>query len=171
MDFLTLAEKRYSVRSFDPRPVEEEKLRAVLEAARLAPTAINLQPQRIYVLKSEAAREKMASLCPYTFQAPVLLLVCADEERAWHSPIEPGYSSGEADAAIAATHMMLAAAEQGLGTTWVRGFHAGRVQRAFDLPAHIRPVCLLPLGYPGEKARPSRLHTASRELGEMVEEW
>lgn len=170
MDFLTLAEKRYSVRNFDPRPVEEEKLHAVLEAARLAPTAINLQPQRIYILKTAEVREKMVALCPFTFSAPVLLLVCADEERAWHSPIEPGYSSGEVDAAIAATHMMLAAAEQGLGTTWVRGFHSGQVQHALGLPPHIRPVCLLPLGYPGEKARPARLHTESRELEELVEE-
>ena len=82
MDFLQLAKARYSVRAYQPRAVEEKKLLKVLEAARVAPTAANRQPQRILVVRSEEGRKKLEKAAN-TFQAPVVLVVCADRSQAW----------------------------------------------------------------------------------------
>ena len=87
MDFLELAKKRYSERRYDSRPIEEEKLARILEAGRVAPTGANNQPQRIFVLKSEAALEKARSVTPYTYGAPLVLLVCYDSDVVWWNPM------------------------------------------------------------------------------------
>ena len=171
MDFLQLAADRYSVRSFSPRSIEPDKMEKILQAGRLAPTAVNAQPQKIYLLKSREALEQIRSLTPFTYGAPVVLLCCADLSRAWSSPVEPGYNTGEMDVSIVCTHMMLEAWELGIGSVWVRGFDAGQVARAFELPEHIRPICLLPLGYPGQGSVPHpQWHNSRRPLEEMVEE-
>jgi len=83
MNFLELIEKRYSVRNYSDKPLEQEKLDIILEAGRLAPTAVNEQPQRIFVLKSEEALSKVRSICRYAFNAPVVLLVCYDKNVSW----------------------------------------------------------------------------------------
>ncbi|MBP1554105.1 MAG: nitroreductase family protein, partial [Oscillospiraceae bacterium] len=83
MDFLKLIEQRYSVRSYSDRPVEQEKLDKILEAGRLAPTAVNEQPQRIFVLRSPGALSKVREICRYAFNAPVVLLVCYDKNISW----------------------------------------------------------------------------------------
>lgn len=154
MDFMELAAARYSVRSYSDRPVEQEKIDRILKAAQLAPTAVNYQPQMIYVLKSEEAMARINRLCRCIYGAPMVFLVCSDERRTWKSPTEPGYSTGEMDCSIVCTHMMLEAWEQGLGSVWVRLFDVKAVAKAFDLPAYIRPVCLLPVGYASEDAVP-----------------
>ncbi len=82
MTFQELAKKRYSVRSFKNAPIEEEKLNLILEAGRVAPPACNNQPQKIYVAKSAEARQKLASVCRCTFDAPVILVVCYDRTPA-----------------------------------------------------------------------------------------
>jgi nitroreductase len=101
MTFQELAKNRYSVRSFKDTPIEEEKLNLILEAGRVAPTACNNQPQKIYVAKSAEARQKLASVCRCTFDAPVILVVCYDRTRNWKNKLMPGLESGETDAAIA----------------------------------------------------------------------
>ena len=154
MDFMELAARRYSVRSYSPRPVEKEKIALVLKAAQLAPTAVNFQPQMIYVLESEAALEKIHRLCRCIYGAPLVFLVCSDERKTWKSQTEKGYSSGEMDCSIVCTHMMLEAWELGLGSVWVRLFDVATVAKAFDLPPHIKPVCLLPVGYAAENSVP-----------------
>ena len=171
MDFLQLAADRYSVRSFSDRPIEPEKMEKILQAGQLAPTAVNYQPQKIYILKSEAAIRKIRSLTHFAYNAPIVLLFCADTTKVWKSPVERGYDTGEMDVSIVCTHMMLEAWELGIGSVWVRGFDAGQVAKAFDLPGTLRPVCLLPIGYPGEDAAPyAQWHDTSRPLSEMVEE-
>ena len=171
MDFLQLAEDRYSVRSFSGRPIEKEKMERILRAGQVAPTAVNFQPQKIYILKSEEALRKIRALTHYTYGAPVVLLFCADLLKAWASPAEPGYNTGEMDVSIVCTHMMLEAWELGIGSVWVRGFDARQVAKAFDLPEHIKPVCLLPIGYPGQDAAPyAQWHNSFRPLEETVEE-
>ena len=87
MTFQELAHARYSVRSFQDRPIAEEHLNLILEAGRVAPTACNFQPQKIYVAKSAEAREKLASVCRCTFGAPVILVVCYDRERDWKNKL------------------------------------------------------------------------------------
>ena len=171
MDFLQLAADRYSVRSFSDRPIEPEKMEKILKAGQLAPTAVNFQPQKIYILKSKEAIDKIRSLTRFAYNAPVVLLFCADTLKAWKSPVEHGYNTGEMDLSIVCTHMMLEAWELGIGSVWVRGFDAGQVAKAFDLPKHITPICLLPIGYPGKDSiHYAEWHNKYRPLSEMVEE-
>lgn len=169
MKFIELAANRYSVRAFSNCPIEPEKLDLILKAAQLAPTAGNYQPQQIYVIESPEAMEALRSTLKFTYGAPIVLLVCADKNRAWHSQFQPGYDSHEMDASIVCTHMMLEAADLGLGSVWVRGFDEAQVARTFRLPAHIRPVCMLPIGYPSDQSKPAKTHEISRPLSEMVE--
>ena len=110
MDFMDLAKSRYSERFFDPRPVEQEKLDQILEAGRIVPTACNYQPQRFYVLKSPEALEKAKQVTPFHYNAPLMLLVCYDLQTVWKAPQDRMFrscNSGEQDASIAATTMML----------------------------------------------------------------
>lgn len=168
--FLQLARARWSVRSFSPVPVEEEKLHRILQAGQLAPTAVNYQPQKIYVLQSEDALRKIRNHTKSTYNAPVVLLVCYDDRLSWKSHLVEGYDSGEMDASIVCTHMMLEAWELGIGSCWVLLFHPEEVRRIFSLPHNIHPVCLLPLGYPSENARPySPWHDTYKSLSETVE--
>ena len=145
--FLDLASERYSVRSYSNQPIEQKKIDLILKAAQVAPTAVNYQPQMIYVLKSDEALSKINRLCRCIYGAPLVFLICSDERKTWKSQTEPGYSAGEMDCSIVCTHMMLEAWEQGLGSVWVRLFDVAEVAKAFDLPPYIKPVCLLPVGY------------------------
>lgn len=171
MDFLQLAADRYSVRSFSPKAIPREELKKILRAGQLAPTAVNYQPQKIYVLQSKEALATIRALTRFTYDAPVVLLCCADLSKAWHSPAEPGYNTGEMDVSIVCTQRMLEAWELGIGSVWVRGFDAREVAKAFALPEQIRPICLLPIGYPSQDSVPyARWHNNRRPLSEMVEE-
>lgn len=104
MDFLKLAADRYSVRSFSDRPIEQEKMDKILKAGQLVPTAVNYQPQKIYILKSQQAIQTIRSLCQSAYDAPVVLLVCIDDTLVWKHPRERGYTTGEMDASIVCTH-------------------------------------------------------------------
>ena len=170
MTFQELAHARYSVGSFLDAPIEEEKLNLILEAGRVAPTACNFQPQKIYVAKSAEARGKLASVCRCTFGAPVILVVCYDRERDWKNKLMPGYESGETDAAIVCTHMMLQAFDLGIGSCWVGYFNPKTVAETLGLPENITVSALLPMGYPAEDAQPLPLHSQFRDLADTVEE-
>ena len=171
MDFLELAADRYSVRSYSDRPIEPEKMERILKAGQLAPTAVNFQPQKIYVLKSPEAIGKIRSLTRFAYDAPVVLLVCADKTKVWRSPSEHGYDTGEMDASIVCTHMMLEAWALGIGSVWVRGFDSRQVATVFDLPEQVQPICLLPIGYPSDESVPyEEWHSTFRPLSETVEE-
>lgn len=170
MSFMELAAERYSVRSYSARPVEQEKIDLILKAAQLAPTAVNYQPQMIYVLKSKEAMAKINRVCRCIYGAPLVFLVCSDERRTWKSQTEPGYSSGEMDCSIVCTHMMLEAWEQGLGSVWVRLFNVEAVAKMFDLPSYIKPICLLPVGYASEDSVPyAPWHDVYRNISEFAE--
>ena len=171
MSFLDLAAERYSVRSYSSQPVEQEKIDLILKAAQLAPTAVNYQPQMIYVLKSAEAMAKINRLCRCIYGAPLVFLVCCDERRTWKSQTEPGYSAGEMDCSIVCTHMMLEAWEQGLGSVWVRLFDVKEVAKAFNLPPYIKPVCLLPVGYAAPNSKPyAPWHDVYRPIEEFTKE-
>ncbi|MCI6320390.1 MAG: nitroreductase family protein [Clostridiales bacterium] len=167
MEFLQLSEARYSLRKFSDRPVEAEKLAAILEAGRNAPTAHNLQPQRIFVLRSPEALEKADACTAAHFHPPVILVVAYDPEAAWKRETD-GKNHGEIDASIAATQMMLEAADLGLGTTYVGMFEPEKLLAAFPEMAGLCPIAMLPLGYPAEGAHPSRLHADRKPLEELV---
>jgi nitroreductase len=171
MLFKEMVDARYSVKSFDGRAVEEEKLQAVLEAAGKAPTARNAQCVRIYVLKSEAAMDKARELTPCTYGAPVCLLVAYDRTEAYRYPDEDGNAdSGAEDCAIVATHVMFEALEQGLGTCWVNRFSPTKAKEVFVLPKEQEAVLMMPIGYPAENARPLANHEKKKPLAEIVTE-
>ena len=170
MTFQELARARYSVRSFKDMPVKEDELNLILEAGRIAPTACNNQPQKIFVAKSEESRKKLASVCRCTFDAPLILVVCYDRTRDWKNPLQPGYESGETDAAIVCTHMMLQAFELGIGSCWVGYFNANDVAKALELPENLTVSALLPIGYPADDAAALPLHTKCRAFADTIEE-
>ena len=167
MNFATLSTARYSLRKFSSQPVETEKLEQILEAARSAPTAKNFQPQRVFVLQSQEALDKIDGCTACHFHPPVMLVVAYDPETAWHREGD-GKNHGEIDAALAAGQMMLQAADLGLGTTYVGMFDPEKVLAAFPQMAGLVPIALLPLGYPAEGAHPARLHSDRKPLEETV---
>ena len=156
------------MRKFKSDAIEDEKLQVILEAGRVAPTACNNQPQKIFVVKSEEMRKKLAEVCRYTFDAPVILVIGYDRERDWKNRRMPGYSSGETDAAIVCTHMMLEAWEIGIGSCWVGAFCADAVEKALSLPEGIRVTAMLPIGYAADDAEPAPFHDDCRALEDTV---
>lgn len=170
MELLEFLKERYSVRSFKDCEIEKETLDKIIEAGRVAPTACNNQPQMIYVAKSIEAREKLASVCRCTFGAPVILVVCYDPNKSWKNKLQLGYQSGETDAAIVCTHMMLEAFEQGVGSCWVGYFNSDEVKNALSLPENLVVSALLPMGYPADDAKPIHLHFSIKDKSETVKE-
>jgi nitroreductase len=168
MEFFEVLKARQSVRAFAPSPVEEEKLGAILEAARSAPSAGNLQAYEIYLVKADRLKRALAraALDQYFLaQAPVALVFCANPARSERRYKERGarlYSVQ--DATIACTYAMLAATALGLATVWIGAFHDAAVSRAIGLPEDIVPVAILPIGYAAEKPEP----TSRRPLDELV---
>lgn len=167
MNFSELAKSRFSLRKFSDKKVEQEKIDKILEAAQYAPTAVNFQPQKILVLTDEAALKKVNSCTKFGFDAPLNFLVCYDSTVSWKRGND-GKEEGEIDAAIVAAHMMLAAADIGLGTTWVGSFNPDDVREQFALPESYVPVAFLPTGYAAEDAQPSPKHTERKPLCETV---
>ena len=167
MTFAELSAARYSLRKFAATPVEQEKLDLILEAGRNAPTAHNNQPQRIFVIQSPEALEKADACTSMHFHAPMTLVVAYDPESAWKREHD-GKNHGEIDASIAITQMMLQAADLGLGSTYVGGFEPEKMLEAFPEMAGLCPIAMLPLGYPAENARPSKLHTMRKPMEELV---
>lgn len=119
MSFLESAKARYSVRNFEDRTVEPEDMQKILEAANHAPTACNLQPQRIYVVQSEENIAKLNSLCKCIFGAKTVLMFTYNTDEEWKNPLEDGVRSGVEDVSIVATHVMMEAWELGIGSCWV----------------------------------------------------
>lgn len=166
MSFLELATDRYSVREFSSRPVEDGKIKKILEAAKVAPTAVNYQPQKLYVIKSPEAVEKLAGI-RNIFGAPLAIIICYDDTLSWKNGKDNEHDSGEVDASIVTTHMMLQAWELGIGSCWIGSFNPMEVSKTFDIPANEHPVAILPLGYPAEGCKPSDRHAAYRVDEEM----
>jgi nitroreductase len=165
MDFQELIGKRYSVRAYKPDAVEEDKLARVLEAARLAPTACNLQPFRIIVIRTEERKEGLRRIYKREWftQAPLVLAVCALPAEGWVRKAD-GWKSAEVDAAIAMTHLVLAAADEGLGTCWIAAFDPQAAREVLGLPPDVVPSAFTPLGYPADNAPPRK----RRPLSELV---
>lgn len=170
MNFLELATNRFSVRSYRYDPIDEETMQYILQAGRVAPTACNNQPQRVFVVKSEEMRKKLATVSPCTFDAPVILVVAYDRDLCWKNKRMNGHPSGETDAAIVATHMMLAAWEKGIGSCWVGVFSSEDVKSALGLPENLTVTALMPMGYPALDAKPLPLHAEIRDRAETVSE-
>lgn len=157
MDFMELIKKRYSVRKFQDRIVENEKIQMILEAGRLAPTACNNQPQRILILNSKEALGKIKLCTLYTFDAPLFMIICFDKNVSWKRQSDHE-EMGNVDASIVATHMMLEISNLGLGSTWVGQFDSEKIRVLFSLPKNYVPIVILPIGYPAETCMPHANH-------------
>ena len=167
MEYKDLVKDRYSVRKFSPQPVEEQKINSVLEAARVAPTAVNKQPYRILVLTDPDKVGRLNDCTPYAFNAPMALVVCACPSEAWVRPYD-GQNSAFIDAAIIGTHLMLAIHDQGLGATWVGHFDSTALRQVYNIPETLEPMAVFPCGYPAAGAKPAHLHEKRRPPAETV---
>lgn len=165
-DFLKIATDRYSVRSFSSTPVSQDSIDLILRAGQVAPTAVNSQPQKIYVVKSAEVMALMNEASPCMFGAPHCFVVCYTDANA----VKRGEGTyGEIDATIVLTHMTLEAASLGIGSCIVGYFDEGKVRSALQLPEAVHPVLLLPFGYASADAAPSEMHSSYRDLTETVE--
>jgi nitroreductase len=152
MDVMDAIKTRKSVRAFLTRPVEDEKLDAVLEAARLAPSASNRQEWRFVIVREPETRKKLAAIAggqAFVGEAPVLIVACAETDG---HVMRCGQLSYPIDVAIALDHMSLVAVELGMGSCWIGLFDEKKVKEILHIPDAIRVVELMPLGYPADPA-------------------
>lgn len=160
MELLEIAKKRYSVRSYQARKVEEDKLLKILEAGRVAPTAANLQPQRLIVVQKEEGLSKIAKAANI-FEAPLAIIVCVDKGSTWKRPLD-GKITSDIDASIVTDHMMLEATDLGLGSLWVCYFKPDVIRKEFNLPDNVEPVNILAIGYANDKTLAADRHNKTR---------
>lgn len=168
--FKELANNRSSVRKYSRREVEPEKLQYVLEAARLSPSACNLQPWKLLLLTPDTLTEFKQNLhrCydrDWFKTAPYYIIICIDHNQSWHRPKDQK-DHGDIDVAILTEHICLAAEEQGLGTCWVCNFDASLCHELFNLPDNEEAAVLIPFGYPAEDYQ--RPEKKRKELSEIV---
>lgn len=167
MDFITIAKKRCSIRSYTEQKVEPEKLEQILEAAHVAPTAANLQPVHLLVVQSAEGLAKIGKAADI-YGAPLAIIVCADHNKAWVRPFDHK-QTGDIDTSILTDHMMLQATELGLGSVWVCYFKPDVLSREFVLPANMEPVNILVIGYAGEDfADPERHNNMRIPMSKLV---
>jgi nitroreductase len=162
MDFNQLIQHRYSVRAYRPDPIPEPLLQQVLEAACLAPTAANRQPFRIIVARSAGRQAELSRIYsrPWFVQAPLVICVAAIPSKGWVRPSD-NKPYAEVDAAIVMDHLILAAAELGLGTCWVAHFDPQAAREILCLPPEAVPVAFTPLGFPDDPPRPKERRPAA----------
>ena len=167
MEFKEVVKNRYSCEKYSDAKVEAEKLEAILTAGRFAPTAKNLQEQHIYVLQSEEMLAKVDALTPCRYNAPVVLVVAFDKNNVFTYPGDKR-DSGVEDATIVATHMILAAKDEGVDSCWVNFFDPEKAAEALGLPENEEVLMLMDLGYAAEGAGPLANHDSRKPLSETV---
>lgn len=148
MELLELMKNRYSVRKYKSDEVEEEKLNGVLEAARLAPTAVNKQPFQLIVIRTKCREDELHRIYPakWFVEAPLVICACTQADDGWTRRDGKNYS--EVDTTIAMDHLILAAANLGLGTCWIAAFNLKAAREVLDIPDDVLPLIFTPLGYP-----------------------
>lgn len=166
MEFEDIIRKRTSVRKFSSRKLEQENLNKILEAGRLAPTAKNNQPIKIYVVNSDEGTVKIdkASRCRYGAQT--VLIICGNKDEAYH---KGDYTTFEMDSCIVGTHIMLEATNLGVDNIWVESFDENILKEEFNIPDELTPVLLMPLGYKAEDCPINPLHDKRKSLEELIE--
>jgi nitroreductase len=169
MEFADLIQGRYSVRAYKPDPVEQDKLEQVLDAARLAPTAANRQPFQLVVIHTAGREAELQRIYgrEWFVQAPLVICACGVVDQTWVR--RDGKSYSDVDVAIVMDHLILAAANAGLGTCWIGAFDAAAARKVLGLPEGVEPVVLTPLGYAADTPGPKK----RKALSEVVryERW
>lgn len=157
MDFKDLAQRRYSVRSYQSTPVDRELLLKVLGAALLAPSAVNFQPWKFVVVTDPELLARLQGCYhrEWFTTAPACIVAIGDHDKGWHRPTDDKDYT-DIDVAIAIDHLMLAATEIGLGTCWICHFNAEKCAEIFNLPANFEPIAMIPIGYPISETGPEK---------------
>ena len=166
MDFKELVKKRYSVRKFEDKKVEKEKIEEVLETARFAPSAHNKQSWRFVVVTEGDMLDKVRNCyekAQWIKKAPAVIVALANKKEAWIR--DDGKNHSDIDAAIIIDHITLTAASKGLGTCWVCDHNPTKCSEVLGLPEHLEPVALIPIGYPKYETAQSK---PRKELDEIV---
>ncbi len=163
--FEDVLRRRFSTRRFKSDEVPMEDILKILEMGRIAPTAKNFQPKRIYVATKASDLEKLDQVTRCRYNAPLVFIICSDRGEAW---VEDKKTSYEMDATIVATHMMLEATNIGIDSIWIELFDKDELKRLFNLSDNIEPIALLPMGYGTDDNRPSHLHDKRKPLEETV---
>lgn len=166
MSVLETIEKRYSVRGYKDQPVEDEKLEKILKAAQLAPTGVNSQAFKVYVIDTKKHKDELLEVYPqeWLVEAPYVLAVVSRKNQAWTRPWD-GKNINEIDATIVMDHMILEATDLGLGTCYIAAFLERPLIKLLNLDAEYHPVLITPLGYPDAKPR----ETGRKPIIELVE--
>jgi nitroreductase len=171
MEFSELIQQRYSVRAYKPDPIENDKLEKVLDAARIAPTAANRQPFRLIVIHTKGRETELRRIYhrEWFVQAPIIICAVGLTQQGWVRGAD-GKNYTEVDVAIVFDHLILEAANQGLGTCWVAAFNPDSVRQVLGLPEEIEPIALTPLGYPADQPPSGK---SRKPLSELVryERW
>ncbi len=167
MDFEKVIAERFSVRKFENKHLEKEVIDKLLHAGHIAPTGCNFQPQRILVLNTDESTKKLKNCTKCHFDAPCAMLICYNKDESWTRPYD-GAQSAPVDASIVATHIMLEAANLGVGSCWVMHFDPAKMREEFNIPQNFEPHALLVMGYPHESAAPFEMHSKTRSLDEVV---
>lgn len=169
MQFEEVIRKRTSTRRFDEnKKLERDKLDKILEAGRLAPSAMNRQPVKIFVIESPEAIKKLDSVHRCRYGAPTSLLVCGDKSQDFSSETggEPSYVI---DASIVGTHLMLEATNLGVDNIWTWCYGNEELRKVFALSENLVPICVIPLGYASSENHPNKNHSVRRDIEELVE--
>ena len=167
MEYRETVQSRYSCKKFSDRPVEPDRLTAILEAGRLAPTAKNSQEQRVDVVQSPDLLAEIYAVTPCRYGAPTVLVVAYDTRYVFTYP-GGKRDSGAEDAAIVATHMILAAADQGVDSCWVNFFDPDQLAASLGLPEQEEVLMVMDLGYAAEGSGPLPNHGSRKPLDETV---
>lgn len=170
MDFLELAKKRYSCRNYKPDAIEEDKLMKILEAARVAPSAVNYQPWHFYLIRKTENKTRIAEAYQREWMknAPILIVACGNKHISWKRA--DGKEHMEIDLSIAIDHITLQATELGLATCWICNFQARKLKEILHLPNNVDPVAIIPIGYPADEADINR-HDNKRKAVQDIISW
>lgn len=167
MNFTELANNRYSCRKLTDIKLTDEQLEKIVEAAIAAPTAVNKQPYRLFLIDSEEGRENIKKVTPFSFGAGTFLIVASKEDEAWVREFDKK-NFADVDAAIVATHIMLEIEDLGLSTTWVGHFNEPELKEIYPELKDLNLIAIFPIGYKKEEAKPAHLHFKRKSKEEVL---
>lgn len=167
MDFYELAKARYSCRKLSDKPVEQEKVKKILEAAQAAPTAHNMQPEHIWVITKPEDIEQIKEATTCTFGAGLFFVVGSKNEDGWVRDAD-GRPFADVDASIVGTHIMMEVKDLGLDTTWGGWFDPNVMKKNFPQMEGYDLIAIFPVGYALPEAHPSHMHADRKKIDEIV---
>lgn len=167
MEFNSVLQRRYSCRAFSPTPIEQEKVDRILEAGRIAPTAVNKQPVHLWAISNPATLEAIKGVTRSNYGAPLIIVVGCCPTDAWVRRYD-GKNGAEVDASIVATYLMLAAENEGLATLWVGSFDPALLCDILPGAEGYELVAMINVGYPAPESKPSPMHEVRKAMEDFL---